>query len=121
MRKVVWLLSVTLLMMFSCKKERQANDVVKSENPRFVYDNYGRVIILHGLNMSSSAKAEGNPHDTLTYLKHNPWTTENFVDQEAKEYGFNAVRYLIFWDGIEPIKDYFRDAYLDSVEVRIKW
>ncbi|MBK9329037.1 MAG: cellulase family glycosylhydrolase [Sphingobacteriales bacterium] len=71
--------------------------------------------------MSSSAKSEGRPSDTLSYLKHFPWTTESFVDKEAKDYGFNVVRYLIFWNGIEPHRDNFRQAYLDSTERRVRW
>lgn len=120
--RFVWYI-VVLLTLVSCKKDKESPTEENSgiENTRFLYDRHGRVLILHGLNMSSSAKAEGNPDDTLTYLKHYPWTTEMYVDQEAKEYGFNAVRYLVFWDGIEPFFNQFRDDYLDSTEIRIKW
>ena len=51
----------------------------------------------------------------------NPWITEDDVEREATEFGFNVVRYLIFWDAIEPQKDFFDDVYLNRVEERINW
>ena len=75
-------------------------------------DQFGRQLILHGLNTSSSAKGEP---------LRNPWIAESDVEREATEYGFNVVRYLIFWDAIEPQKDQFDQAYIDRIETRVNW
>lgn len=67
---------------------------------------------MHGLNTSSSAKG-----DSL----RQPWITEQNVEREHTAFGFNFVRYLIFWDGIEPAKDSFSSEYLNRVEERVNW
>lgn len=85
----------------------------KPEQPRYITDEQGRALILHGINSSSSAK------DPAT--GHLPWVTEADVQQETLEWGFNFVRLLIFWDGIEPERGVYDEAYLDAVEERVRW
>ena len=85
----------------------------KPASTKYITDSQGRALILHGINSSSSAK---NPA-----TGHMPWVTEDDVEQEVVEWGFNFVRFLIFWDGVEPEKGVFDDAYLDAVEERINW
>ena len=69
-------------------------------------------MILHGLNTSSGAKhSEGN----------HPWISESDVDREYREFGFNCVRYLIFWGAIEPEKGVYDRNYLAEVKKRVKW
>jgi endoglycosylceramidase len=97
-------------IIFSCKKENSTSTF--TEDPTIIQDQFGRQLILHGLNTSSSAKGEA---------LRNPWILESDVDREDKEFGFNFVRYLIFWDAIEPQKDNFDAAYLDRVEQRVNW
>lgn len=109
-KKVLFWLVLTLLFNTNCKKDNANHAFV--EDPSIIQDQYGRQLILHGLNTSSSAKAEP---------LRNPWITESDVDREAKEFGFNYVRYLIFWDNIEPEKGVFSNAYLDRIEQRVKW
>lgn len=99
------------LSLFSCKKESEETVSTLAETS-IIKDQYGRQLILHGLNTSSSAKSEP---------LRNPWIIESDVEREAKEFGFNFVRYLIFWDAIEPQKDVFDQAYLDRVEERVNW
>ena len=81
--------------------------------PHYITDAQGRALILHGINTSSSAK------DPAT--GHLPWITENDAEQETTQWGFNFVRLLIFWDGVEPQKGVFDDAYLDAVAERVNW
>ena len=111
--KKSYLLPVLLicLSLFSCKKESEETGSTLAETS-IIKDQFGRQLILHGLNTSSSAKSEP---------LRNPWIIESDVDREAKEFGFNFVRYLIFWDAIEPQKDVFDQAYLDRVEERVNW
>lgn len=85
----------------------------KPDSTRYITDDQGRALILHGINSSSSAK---NPASD-----HMPWVTEADVEQETVDWGFNAVRLLIFWDGVEPEKGVFDDAYLDQVAERVNW
>lgn len=99
------------LLIFSCKKET-TTAAAYVEDPTIIQDQYGRQLILHGLNTSSSAKSEP---------QRQPWILESDVDRENKEFGFNFVRYLIFWDAIEPQKDIFDNTYLDKVEQRVNW
>ncbi len=94
-------------MVFSCKKENTTNAV--SDDSSIFQDQYGRQLILHGLNTG-----EKNPDS-------DPWIQESDVEREDKEFGFNFVRYLIIWQGIEPQKDSFDERYLDRIEQRVNW
>ena len=73
---------------------------------RFVTDEDGRALILHGLNIDGAAK-------------HNaglPTITDEEILQVAHEWGFNVARYLIFWSMTEPEQGVYDEAYLDAVE-----
>lgn len=85
----------------------------KPVTTQYLTDEFGRALILHGINSSSSAK------DPAT--GHLPWVTEADVKQETLEWGFNFVRLLIFWDGIEPEQGVYDSTYLDAVAERVKW
>jgi endoglycosylceramidase len=114
MYKLKLLIVSIIFLSISCKKENNGQRTVAKyeEDPSIIQDQYGRQLILHGLNTSSSAKSEP---------QRNPWIAESDVDREAKEFGFNFVRYLIFWDNIEPEKDVFSEAYLDRIQERVEW
>ncbi|MEZ5054840.1 MAG: cellulase family glycosylhydrolase [Chitinophagales bacterium] len=111
MKKHVVLILLSILA-FSCKKGEEDTKITYEEDPTIIQDQYGRQLILHGLNTANNSKA-----DTL----RSPWITEADVDREDKQFGFNFVRYLIFWDAIEPQKDVFDPVYLDRVEERVNW
>ncbi len=98
---------LVVLLIFSCKEEELSLGTGNS-----IVDQYGRVLVLHGLNTSSSAKSEP---------ERQPWIVESDVENEATNLGFNFVRYLIFWDGVEPEKGEYNEAYLDKVEERVNW
>jgi endoglycosylceramidase len=66
-----------------------------------IKDSYGRTLILHGLNTSR--------------------IHEKDVERENHDFGWNAVRYLIFWGAIEPKKDSFDEVYLANVKERVEW
>lgn len=80
--------------------------------PFHIHDGYGRTVILHGQNTAGSAK---NSPD------HQPWIHEEDVEREHRDFGFNCVRYLIFWGAIEPEKDKYDTAYLRKVKERVQW
>lgn len=75
---------------------------------RFLVDSQGRALILHGANVGSK-----DPPD------HVPAITQDEVRRMAQEWGFNFVRYLIFWDAIEPTAGAINGAYLDAVASRL--
>lgn len=77
-----------------------------------IKDAYGRTLILHGLNTAGGAKHIPG---------HQPWITEADVQREDTAFGFNVVRYLIFWGAIEPAKDSFDENYLQEVKKRVEW
>jgi len=85
---------------------------IPSLHQQFVTDAQGRALILHGLNVSGSAK-----DDPL----RQPWITRTDAERVQRDWGFNLVRYLIFWDAVEPQPGQYDDAYLDRVAERIDW
>ena len=111
---LVWFVLTTFLFFTSCKKENIATHKTLNftDDPSIIQDQYGRQLILHGLNTSSNSKSD---------LERLPWIIESDVEREATEFGFNFVRYLILWDAIEPEKGVFDKTYLDKVEERINW
>jgi endoglycosylceramidase len=78
----------------------------------FVRDDDGRVVILRGMNIMSSAK--GDPERL-------PNLDEPDVERYARQWGFNVVRYLIFWDAVEPSPGLYDSAYFDKTEERLDW
>ncbi|UCD85151.1 MAG: cellulase family glycosylhydrolase [Deltaproteobacteria bacterium] len=77
----------------------------------WIKDEDGRTLILHGANISN-------------YAKHAPgyisWHTPEDYER-MREWGFNAVRLLIFWVALEPSPGSFDEEYLDEVEQRVEW
>lgn len=78
----------------------------------FIRDADGRVLILRGMNIMSSAK--GHPERL-------PTLAEGDVERYARAWGFNVVRYLIFWDAVEPSPNEYDSAYFDETEERLDW
>jgi len=80
--------------------------------PHFITDEQGRALILHGANVSGSAK--GHPQRL-------PWVDADDVARLSRDFGFNFARYLIFWDAVEPQPGVIDTAYLDAVGERLDW
>ncbi len=111
-----FLFSIMLICaMFSCKDDEEVLDE-SEENVAIpnqsIEDEYGRTLILHGWNTSSSAKV---------HPERQPWIEEADVEREYADFGNNFVRYLIFWDGVEAVQGVYDEAYLDKVEERVNW
>ena len=81
-------------------------------DPHFIYDDQGRVLILHGANVTGSAK--GDP-------LRMPWITKDDAMRLSRDWGFNFARYLILWDGLEAQQGVYDQAYLDRIKERLDW
>lgn len=69
-------------------------------------DGAGRIAILHGINVA---------HKRAPYLP----SEEQFGAADAaaiRALGFNSVRLCIFWNGVEPERGQYNEAYLDRLE-----
>ncbi|MEE4193975.1 MAG: cellulase family glycosylhydrolase, partial [Anaerolineae bacterium] len=82
------------------------------QKKHFLTGKDGRIHILHGMNVISAAKSDP--------LRVGGTTKQDFLDL-SQRWGFNAVRLLIFWDGIEPQQGVYDEAYLQRVRQRLDW
>lgn len=98
-----------VIVMVGCKKDSAESD--NEPLDQVIEDQYGRQLILHGLNTSSSAK----------YGNYLPWIEEADVEREAKEYGFNYVRLLTSWVAIEPQQGVYDENYINELAKRVEW
>jgi endoglycosylceramidase len=80
-------------------------------DPRFIYDEQGRVMILHGVNVVFGAKSK-------PYVVDIP---KDLVTRLYADWGLNFVRYLAAWAGTEPQPGAYDHSYLDKVEERLNW
>ena len=90
-------------MLGACKKEFQQ---------QFITDDQGRALILHGLNVSNSSKY---------YQDRLGWTEEDDILRMSRDWGFNFARMIVLWDGLEPERGVFNEAYLDGIAERLDW
>ncbi len=76
-----------------------------------IVDRLGRTLILRGINVASGdlVKWAGDPPDV-----------EEHVFRHVADSGFNAVRFVINWDRIEPRENEFQQDYLDIVERQVR-
>lgn len=78
----------------------------------YITDAEGRALILHGLNTSNNSKYD---------LDGMPWINASDVVAENSTLGTNAVRFVIFWDLVEPQPGVYDDNYLAKVLTRVGW
>jgi endoglycosylceramidase len=76
-----------------------------------IRDASGRSVVLRGVNFAGSHKwkpyfSDFGPAD-LARLR--------------SDYGFNALRMLVLWAGLEPDKGVYDATYLDKLEERVRW
>lgn len=93
---------------------------------KWVYDKTGRVLMLYGTNVSEWSKygeacrkqeKEYKGYKGPCYLPRQ--TQEHF--KKLKKWGFNFVRFLIFWAAIEPEPGRIDFGYLEKVLERVRW
>jgi endoglycosylceramidase len=104
MRKIIIL---TAFLLSGCFPYHPGN----SSKNAYITDTYGRICIYHGVNVANCSKS------TTGYL---PWHTKDDFSR-LNTWGFNLVRFLVFWDAIEPSMDSTNFDYLRGVAQRIQW
>lgn len=77
----------------------------------YIWDKTGRICIYHGVNVSNFSKSAPD------FL---PWQTKDDFAR-LKTWGFNLVRYLVFWEAIEPTKGTYSIPYIQATLERLKW
>ncbi len=83
-----------------------------SASNAWIRDAENRAVILHGANIASAAKSA--PLFTS-------WHTYADYERMKTDWGFNTVRFLIFWAAVEPEKGVYDEEYLDLVQERLDW
>ncbi len=83
-----------------------------SEPSSFPSDSAGRALVLHGVNVAGGAKYDE---------RRLPWVERDDVLRIRRDWGFNFVRYLVLWDGVEPEPGVYDESYLDAIEERLDW
>jgi endoglycosylceramidase len=88
-----------------------------AESPRWhVADGHlrapdGRAVVLHGVNVAN-------------VQKHPPYLDASTAEdwhRLRRDFGFNAVRFLMTWSAVEPERGRYDDAYLERVRERLDW
>ncbi|MCG2461494.1 cellulase family glycosylhydrolase [Flavobacteriaceae bacterium F89] len=112
---LVWVIlcSVMLVGCEPSKKEVESGSFQPKEitvkGNRFV-DDSERQVILNSINLVNKSKKDGY------MLKGGP---ELYA--KVKEWGFNSIRLVIIWDGLEPEPGTYNEEYLKEIDKRIKW
>lgn len=107
MRSAAFFALVTLL---ACSDGASSSPSSSPAPQRFLVDDSGRALILHGVNVDNHAKSD-------------PQRMPDIADAEigmlADDFGFDAVRLLVFWDAAEPAEGTWDSAYLDRVAAQV--
>lgn len=74
-------------------------------------DSEKRIVLYHGVNLCNYSKYAPD------FL---PWHTREDLAQ-LKDWGFNLVRYLVFWEAIEPEPGHYNEEYIKATLERIGW
>ncbi len=77
-------------------------------------DACGRVVILRGINVESASKGSKQSDSHLP-------TTPLDAQRLLQTWGWNNVRFLVFWGAIEPKQGQYDEDYLNQVEDWLNW
>ncbi len=106
---------LVLLQLAACEKIQKENEQtilptqITVKGDKFV-DNNGRHVILNGINVVNKSKKDD-------YLFEGG--AEFYAN--LKKWGFNSIRLVIIWDGLEPEPGVYNETYLKAIDQRIQW
>lgn len=109
------LVNLCLILIAGCQETKTTGidhmkpSKITVKKDQFI-DNYGRQVILNGINVVSKDKDEGY------IFEGGPEFYSNL-----KKWGFNSIRFIIIWDGLEPEPGVYDEDYLKEIDKRIKW
>ena len=86
-----------------CPEQRPSSQTVHR------IDQEGRVLIHRGINVSNASKWAPDflpPVETADY-------------QRMVDWGFTSIRFLVFWEAIEPMPGQYNQDYLDGVRAKV--
>jgi len=106
MKKLTFLTAMLPVFLFT---NISSEGFIAVKGRKFV-DPRGRGIILHGVNIVDKSRE----HNYMSW--HGP---EDFA--RMRKWGFNCVRLVIIWDGIEPEPGRYDEGYLAQIDRRIGW
>jgi endoglycosylceramidase len=89
------------------------SETLKSKKAPYIRDEQGRIVIYHGVCVSNYSKHSGNGRAGL------PWHGQKDFDR-LKEWGFNLVRYMMFWEALEPDSGAYDYGYLKASLEKIR-
>ncbi|WP_157249954.1 cellulase family glycosylhydrolase [Nonomuraea typhae] len=112
MKRLRWVAGAVVLAVLAGGGVAAASRGAPQPAGRYVTDDDGRALILHGFNTASSAKSTP---DGL------PELSEADVEREYQDMGTNFVRFLLQWRAVEPSPGAYDTKYLDKVAERIAW
>lgn len=107
-RKILLSGVVIFLLIFIVRKCNYSENTER----KFITDKEGRSLILHGMNVNPDAK-----HDPLRV----GWPQKEDYTVLSEKWGFNMVRYLVLWDGIEPEPNHYDTTYFSRIKERLDW
>ena len=92
----------------------------KENQSHYIKDTQGRIIIYHGANLSNYAKHSSNiPGYFNTNTAGVSWHTLEDI-QRLNTWGFNLVRYLVFWEALEPEKGVYNTEYINKTHEKLR-
>lgn len=113
----------------ACNFHYLRNLDTSAEVPFFV-DQYGRCLLLHGINVSGASKLPAAPYPQCIYPTEDAfWQPEpDFVGRpfargeadrhfrRLKQYGITVIRLVVMWEAIETYPGIYNNTYLDYLE-----
>lgn len=95
-------------LLYGCSNTKQA-EFISVNGERFT-DPKGRTVILNGINH-------------VTKVPENRYLNDNdeLLFRQFRDWGFNCIRYGIYWNALEPEPGKIDESYLNEIDKRVKW
>lgn len=103
-------IAAIVCLLISCSTLSFISKPIDHSKINYIRDEHNRIVFYHGVNHSNYSK---HSSDNLPW--HNGKAYDSLVD-----WGFNLVRFQVFWSAIEPTRDQFNKEYLDGVVCHLK-